>query len=67
VIRFETADALTSLSGFRNLLVHEYMKVDHERVHAYLNTKMDGLLRFAHDVAKYLGQPAANGTSQAEN
>jgi hypothetical protein len=41
------------------------MKVDHERVHAYLNTKMDGLLRFAHDVAEYLGQLAPDRSSSS--
>lgn len=54
LIRPETARELFSLAGFRNLLVHDYMKVDRQRVHSFLNSKLDGLRRFSAEVIAYL-------------
>lgn len=54
IISSETSGKLTSISGFRNLLVHEYMAVDRGRVHEYINTKLDGLHSFAGEIAAYL-------------
>jgi uncharacterized protein YutE (UPF0331/DUF86 family) len=54
IIRLETAARLESLAGFRNLLVHEYARLDRRRVHEFLNTRLDDLRAFAADVAGYL-------------
>ena len=54
VIRLETASELESLSGFRNLLVHDYTRVDRARVHVFITSRLDGLRRFARDVASFL-------------
>jgi len=57
VIRRETADELSNLAGFRNILVHDYMRLNRERVHEFLNSKLDGFRRFAADIADYLQGP----------
>lgn len=57
VIRTETAAALLSISGFRNMLVHDYMRLDRRRVHEFLNSRLDGLRDFAADLAAYLSRP----------
>lgn len=60
VITRETAKDLTSLAGFRNLLVHDYSRVDRARVHAFLNTRLNGFRRFAVDIAEFAArQPPA--------
>lgn len=63
VIRRETADELTNLAGFRNVLVHDYIALDRGRVYAFLTTKLDGLRHFAADISTCLqeqhgGSPA---------
>lgn len=54
IIRPETAQALSSVAGFRNLLVHDYMKVDRARVHEFLNSRLQAFRDFAADVSRYL-------------
>jgi uncharacterized protein YutE (UPF0331/DUF86 family) len=54
VISQETLDELANLAGFRNLLVHEYVRLDRTRVHAFLTTHLTGLHRFAADIAGQL-------------
>jgi uncharacterized protein YutE (UPF0331/DUF86 family) len=54
VISQETLEELTNLAGFRNLLVHEYVRLDRSRVHAFLTTHLTGLRRFAADIAGQL-------------
>jgi uncharacterized protein YutE (UPF0331/DUF86 family) len=56
VITRETARELTNLAGFRNLLVHDYTRVDRARVHAFLNTRLDGFRRFAADIADFVSR-----------
>jgi uncharacterized protein YutE (UPF0331/DUF86 family) len=61
VITRETEGELTSLAGFRNLLVHDYTRVDRVRVHTFLNTRLGGFRRFAADIATFLAsQPPHN-------
>jgi uncharacterized protein YutE (UPF0331/DUF86 family) len=59
VITRETEAELTSLAGFRNLLfrnllVHDYTRVDRARVHTFLNTRLDGFRRLAADIATFV-------------
>jgi uncharacterized protein YutE (UPF0331/DUF86 family) len=42
------------VAGFRNVLVHGYLGVDPERVHALLNSGLDDFLAFAQHVESYL-------------
>lgn len=45
---------LRGLGGFRNLLVHDYLKIDAARVHEYLNGHLDTLRDFATEVTVWL-------------
>ena len=54
LISQDTARELTSMAGFRNLLVHDYTRLDRARVHAFIATRLDGLRHFASDIAKYI-------------
>lgn len=42
----DLAARLEQMAGFRNLLVHEYAKIDDRRVHAFLRGDLDDLDRF---------------------
>lgn len=46
-----TAAALADLAGFRNLLVHDYGRIDQRRVHRFLQTRLGDFTRFAAEVA----------------
>ncbi|MBV8199429.1 MAG: DUF86 domain-containing protein [Acidobacteria bacterium] len=54
VISQQTEAELTGISGFRNLLVHDYAHLDRARVHAFLTTRLDGFRRFAAEIARLL-------------
>lgn len=54
IISQETRDDLTNLAGFRNILVHDYMRLDRSRVHAFLATRLEGFRRFSTEVARLL-------------
>lgn len=41
---------------FRNLLVHEYVKIDMKKVYTYLTNQYSDFLTFAKAVAKYLSK-----------
>lgn len=55
VISATTAARLESLSGFRNVLVHDYAAVDVLRVHAGLG-RLDDFEAFVADVELWLGR-----------
>lgn len=48
------AKTFSSVARFRNLLVHEYVKVDLNRVYHYLKSELDQFEYFAQAIAKYL-------------
>jgi uncharacterized protein YutE (UPF0331/DUF86 family) len=54
IISQETRDDLTNLAGFRNVLVHDYIKLDRARVHSFLVTRLEGFRRFSAEVARLL-------------
>lgn len=43
----DLATRLSSAAGFRNLLVHEYARIDDRRVHIFLTEGLDDLRAFA--------------------
>jgi uncharacterized protein YutE (UPF0331/DUF86 family) len=45
---------LQGLAGFRNLLVHDYARVDPARVQALLRDRLDDLLTFTEEVEQWL-------------
>jgi len=62
IISRRTEGELTSLAGFRNLLVHGYTRVDRARVHSFLNTRLDGFRRFAADIATFVASQPPHDT-----
>ena len=55
VLASSTAKRLDSLAGFRNVLVHDYAKVDVRRVHAGL-ARLDDFEAFVADVEMWLAR-----------
>lgn len=56
VIPEEYAHEIKGMAGFRNLLVHEYAKVDMNRVADILNNRLDDFSSFASYIINYLSQ-----------
>lgn len=54
VLPAEFAARFRGVAGFRNVLVHGYLAVDHERVHQLLNSGLDDFVEFARHVESYL-------------
>jgi uncharacterized protein YutE (UPF0331/DUF86 family) len=57
IISTDLARRLRPLAGFRNVLVHGYLKLDLSRVHGVLNHHLDDVREFAREVNTYLGAP----------
>ncbi len=55
VISRELGKAMRGFGGFRNILVHGYLRIDPSRVHAYLEGHLDHLRRFVSEVTAWLG------------
>lgn len=58
VLRPETASRLSSLSGFRNVLVHEYATIDLKKLHTGLG-RLDDFDAFVSDVELWLSAAEA--------
>lgn len=56
VITRELARALSPSAGMRNVLVHDYLDVDHALVAAAVPLAAEGFGRYRHEVAAWLGQ-----------
>lgn len=54
VLPAEFAARFRGVAGFRNVLVHGYLAVDHERVHQLLNSGLDDFVEFARHVESHL-------------
>jgi uncharacterized protein YutE (UPF0331/DUF86 family) len=64
VLPADSAERLADMAAFRNVLVHPYIEVDPELLHAYVQEGLDDLERYTRYVAKYLAnrdQGAASG------
>ncbi|MFA4967166.1 MAG: DUF86 domain-containing protein [Candidatus Margulisiibacteriota bacterium] len=48
------AAKLSNIAGFRNLLIHEYVKIDREKVYHVLKTRIPDLEAYAKSITKYL-------------
>ncbi len=48
------AEKLEGVVGFRNLLVHEYGKIDKSKLYDYLQDNIDDLVEFKKEIIKYL-------------
>lgn len=56
IVPIELALEIRPLAGFRNALVHGYLRVDVGRVHAVLIRHLDQLREFASHVEAYLAR-----------
>ena len=54
VISAELSQRLLGAKGFRNILVHEYERIDPKKVHAFLRDGLDDLKEFSRSLASYL-------------
>jgi uncharacterized protein YutE (UPF0331/DUF86 family) len=56
VLPGDFAQRISGVAGFRNILIHEYLTVDPQRVYQMLQTGLDDLSRFGEYVSVYLLQ-----------
>lgn len=54
IISKKLVEQLDGIVGFRNILVHEYGKIDRKKVYAYLREKINSLSLFKREVLRYL-------------
>lgn len=59
VIDSQMADRMKKMVGFRNTVVHQYMKIDIVIVEAVVVTEWDGLLAFAETVREYVSSASS--------
>jgi len=52
IIEPKLAENLAKAVGFRNILIHEYAKVDHQLVFRYYQDDLDDLRRFGQEISK---------------
>jgi uncharacterized protein YutE (UPF0331/DUF86 family) len=56
VLPGEFAQRIAGVAGFRNVLIHEYLTVDPQRVYQMLQTGLDDLVKFSEYINVYLRQ-----------
>ncbi len=54
VLPQEFAQRLNGIAGFRNILVHEYIGIDHRTVYDILQTRLDDFEQFAQYVIDFI-------------
>ena len=54
VISEDLRDRLRGLGGFRNILVHAYLEVDHDLLHEFLREDLDCFRAFADEIEEFL-------------
>lgn len=50
------ADEFSNIAGFRNILVHDYIKIDYTKVADNLNNRLTDFEKFAQQVARFLAK-----------
>lgn len=56
VINIKLYNCLAGISGFRNVLIHEYEKIDKERVYEYLQDSIDQFKEFKRQLLHFLNR-----------
>jgi uncharacterized protein YutE (UPF0331/DUF86 family) len=56
VISTNIAKCFTRMGGFRNILVHEYMEIDRQKVYERIQNGLDDFKLFAQEILKWLDQ-----------
>ncbi len=54
IISKKVVKELDGIVGFRNILVHEYGKIDRKKVYLYLQEQVDSLRLFRREILTYL-------------
>lgn len=54
VLELSFARKFAPISGFRNILVHDYLEIDYEVVAENINTRLGDFEKFAKQIATYL-------------
>ena len=54
IISEDLADKLTKMVGLRNILVHEYGKIDRKIIYKVLSTQLDDIYEFETQIFSYL-------------
>ena len=54
ILSSEMTETLEEMKGFRNVLIHEYAKVDDEIVFEMATTRLDDFRRFKKEILKFL-------------
>ena len=54
ILQDDFAERFASVAGFRNILVHEYAKVDLDRVYNYLQNNLQDFDFYAKSITKYI-------------
>lgn len=54
VISQKLAEKLSGIVGFRNILVHEYGKIDKEQVYKFLQENMEIFIKYKKEVLKFV-------------
>ncbi len=54
VIKESLANKLNGMARFRNLLVHEYEKIEHKKVYKKLKENLGGLVDFKRQISRFL-------------
>ena len=54
ILTSELAEKMAKAVGFKNVLVHEYVKIDYKKVFRAKNENLDDLRKFAGEVVKLL-------------
>ena len=54
VISEDLSSRLTGIVGFRNILVHEYGKIDRKRIYQYLTNRLGDLSDFKKEILEWL-------------
>lgn len=53
VLPMNFADQLSGIAGFRNILIHDYVKIDRKRVYEYLQKNLPQFETFLRHVIRY--------------
>jgi len=46
------ADKISPLAGLRNILVHDYLDIDLEKIHSLLTNNLSDFTQFAREISK---------------
>jgi uncharacterized protein YutE (UPF0331/DUF86 family) len=57
VLPGDFAESIKGMAGLRNILVHEYLRVDAKKIHNLLANKLDDFAEFMKHVQAYLSLP----------